>query len=368
MKILLTASKDNNFYNFRSELILKLLELNFEVVLVCPYGHKIDYFTSKGCRFIDMDIDRRGKNCVRDYRLYKFYGRLLRKEKPDLVLTYTTKCSIYCGIQCAYQKIPYIVNNAGLIDVDDKPFLKMILNILYKISFSKSACMMYQNKYEAEKLNLLLGRIDKFKLIPGSGVNLEHFSYQEYPSPSEPIIFNYVARIIRFKGIEDFLCCAKQIKKEYDNTRFIIYGDFDDDSYRTEIMSLERKGIVEYGGVKMDMRPYIKKASAVIHASYYEGMTNVVLEHSAMGRPCIGANIPGIREGIDDGKTGYLFQVRDADSLIEAVRKFIGLRYDERLAMSKAARIKMEKEFNREIVTNTYLTEIQKILEKRYKD
>ena len=77
----------------------------------------------------------------------------------------------------------------------------------------------------------------------------------------------------------------------------------------------------------MDMKPYIASAHAVIHPSYYEGMTNVVLEHSAMGRPCIGSNIPGVREGIDDGKTGFLFEVKNVDSMVHAVEKFILLQH-----------------------------------------
>ncbi|MPN48878.1 hypothetical protein SDC9_196490 [bioreactor metagenome] len=91
-------------------------------------------------------------------------------------------------------------------------------------------------------------------------------------------------------------------------------------------------------------------------------MTNVVLEHSAMGRACIGSNIPGVREGIEDSKTGYLFEVKDVDSMVKAVKKFIELPYQEKAAMGKAAREKMEREFDRDIVTSIYLEEIYRIL------
>ena len=113
-----------------------------------------------------------------------------------------------------------------------------------------------------------------------------------------------------------------------------------------------------------DMKPYIEAAHAFIHPSYYEGMTNVVLEHSAMGRPCIGSDIPGVREGIEDGKTGYLFKVKDVDSLVEAVEKFISLPLFDKEEMGRAARRKMEAEFSRDIVTNIYLEEIERILGK----
>ena len=142
----------------------------------------------------------------------------------------------------------------------------------------------------------------------------------------------------------------------------MIYGDYDDNSYREKVKRLEKRGIVEYGGVNLDMKPCIESAHAVIHPSYYEGMTNVVLEHSAMGRPCLGSNIPGVREGIEDGKTGFLFEVKNVDSMVAAVKKFIELPYEDKVKMGKAARAKMEREFDRKIVTKVYLDEIKSII------
>ena len=113
----------------------------------------------------------------------------------------------------------------------------------------------------------------------------------------------------------------------------------------------------------MDMKPYIEQCHAVIHPSYYEGMTNVVLEHSAMGRPCLGSNIPGVKEGIEDGMTGYLFKPKNVNSMIDSVGKFINLPYDKKENMGKKARIKMENEFDRNIVTNVYLKEVKRIVE-----
>ncbi|MXP76215.1 glycosyltransferase [Lachnospiraceae bacterium WCA-9-b2] len=362
--ILVTASKDNNFYNFRKELILKLHEMGHELIMVCPYGRKIDYFTQLGCRFVDMDIDRRGTSVVKDLRLVIFYRKLLKREKPDIVLTYTTKCSVYCGFQCGRMNIPYIVNNAGLVESEkEASILQRILRVLYRIGFYKTKCMMYQNTRERDYVNTLLKNRVHYRDIPGSGVNLEEFTYRAYPK-NDRLIFNYVARIVDFKGIKEFIECAKYIKGRYPDTRFVIYGDYDDDSYRDRMKALIEGGIIEYGGIQMDMKPYIEQANAVIHASYYEGMTNVVLEHSAMGRPCIGSDIPGVREGIEDGKTGYLFEVKNVDALIKAVEKFICLSDEERALMGKAARLKMEKEFDRNMVTDIYIEEIEQILRK----
>lgn len=362
-KILLLSPKDNNFYNFRSELILKLHELGHEVVLVCPYGKKIDYFTQRGCRFVDLQMDRRGTSILNDLKLTLAYYRLLRQEKPDVVLTYTTKPSIYGGFVCGLLKIPYIVNNAGLMETTG--LFDKFMKLLYWAGFRKAACMMFQNSQERDVMEGVLRHKVPYRDIPGSGVNLNAFPFQEYPEEEQTVTFNYVARIVKIKGIDELLECAKRIKADHANARFVLYGDYDDDEYHARVAELEKEGIVEYGGVQMDMKPAITAAHAVIHPSYYEGMTNVVLEHSAMGRPCLGSNVPGVMAGIEDGKTGFIFRVKDVDSMVETVKKFIALPHSEKAEMGRAARGKMEHQFAREIVTNIYLEEIDAILNRK---
>ena len=359
-KIILISPKDNNFFNFRSELILKLKAMGNDVVLVCPYGKKIDYFANRGCRFIDLGIDRRGKSIFNDLKLISSYKKILKKESPDVVLTYTTKPSVYGGFVCGLMRIPYIVNNAGLMETTG--LFDKFMKLLYWIGWRKASCMMYQNSREREVINKLLCSKVHYRDIPGSGVNLEKFTFKPYPKKQSPLVFNYVARIVDIKGINELLACAEIIKKEYPDTRFVLYGDYDDDSYRARVRDYEKRGIVEYGGVQLDMKPCIEAAHAVIHPSYYEGMTNVVLEHSAMGRPCIGSDIPGVREGIDAGKTGFLFKVKDINTMVQAVRNFIELPYEEKVKMGMAAREKMESEFDRRIVTGIYIDEIGSVI------
>lgn len=360
---MLISPKDNNFYNFRSELILKLCELGYEVILVCPYGEKIDYFTNRGCRFVDVSMDRRGKSFFNDLKLVLVYKKLLEAERPDIVLTYTSKPSIYGGFICCLMGIPYIVNNAGLMETTG--LFDKFMKLLYWLGWRKASCMMYQNTAERDVIQQLLGNKVHYRDIPGSGVNLKSFAFTPYPKNKDVITFNFVGRIVALKGINEFLECAVRIKQEYHNVRFVIYGDYEDDFYKQQIQALVKKEIIEYGGVQMDMKAYIAAAHAVIHPSYYEGMTNVVLEHSAMGRPCIGSNIPGVKEGIDDGRTGFLFEAKDVDSMVRAVKKFVELPYEQKIRMGKAARKKMEREFDRDIVTRVYLKEIKNIMRVR---
>lgn len=362
-KILFLANKDNVIYNFRKEVVFALLDKGCKVVLSCPYGKKIDFLTERGAQFRDLDIDRRGTSVWNDLKLIKAYYKLIKSEKPDVVLTYTTKCSVFGGLVCRWLKAPYIVNNAGLIETTSyNKVIAIVLNLLYKWGFMGAACMMYQNGRERDFVNNILNKKVCYRDIPGSGVNLSEFVKKPYPSTEEVIRFNYVARIVKFKGIEEFLACAERIKKEYPKTEFVIYGDFDDDSYRGKIQQLVKDGIVKYGGIQLDMKPCIEKAHAVIHSSYYEGITNVILEHAAIGRPAIVSDIPGCREAIDTGISGYSFPLQDVDSLVNKVKQFIELPYKAKMEMGKRARLKMEREFDRNIVINIYLEEIDRIL------
>ena len=362
-KILLIASKDYNYYNFRSEMILKLVELGHEVVLSCPPGDKIQFFTDRGCSFVPHEMDRRGTSISADLKLIYAYYKLFKTVKPDILLTYTGKSSAYGGLVSRFMRIPRIINNAGLMDTRYYgKMVKLVLDSLFWLGFKNADCMMYQNSQERDYIRRIIGMKTHHRDIPGSGVNLEKFQFVEYPDESKPITFNYVGRLVSIKGINEFLTCAERIKEKYAKTRFVIYGDYDEDIYKARVSELEKKGIVEYGGVQINMKPFIEQAYAVIHPSYYEGMTNVVLEHSAMGRACIGSDIPGVRDGIEEGKTGFVFPRQDVDALVEKVERFINLPYEEKVAMGKAAREKMEREFDRNIVTDIYIEEINRIL------
>lgn len=362
-KILFLVNKDNVVYNFRKELVMELLNLGYEVIISSPYGKKIDLLVEKGAKFDSLRIDRRGKNILNDLKLLWDYYQQIKRINPDVVLAYTTKCSLYGGLACRILGKPYIVNNAGLYRNEDfGKIVWYILRFLFRTSFSYASCIMYQNTYERDTLNKMISHKARYRDIPGSGVNLDEFKLTPYPSDDSVIRFNYVARIVKIKGIDELLECASRIKKKYKNTEFVLYGDFDDDTYRNKVKELEDREIVKYGGIQMDMKPCITKAHAVIHPSYYEGVTNVILEHGAMGRPAIASDIPGCREGIDEGKSGYLFPLKDVDSLYASVERFILLPHNQKEMMGKMAREKMEREFDRKIVTNIYLEEIERLL------
>ena len=362
--VLLFAPKDNVLYNFRRELIQSLKE-QYRVILVCPYGSKIDFFTSIGCEFIDVNVERQSRNPLYDIKLLIQYKRLLKTIKPDIVLSFTTKSSIYAGIACRLTGTKYIVNNSGLIQTGKYSLLGFILHFLYKLGYNGAECIMCQNSQEKIFFSRVLRNNMRFRVLPGSGVNIDYFSFQPYPKERDELVFNFVGRIIKEKGIEEFLECAKVIKTKYPKCRFVIYGEYDskDPIYKKHVEDYAERGIVEYAGVVLDMRPAILNANAAIHPSYAEGMTNVILEHGAMGRPSIASNIPGCNDCIDEGITGLLFKCRDVSEMIARIEDFILMPIERKEKMGIASRKKMVMEFDRSIVINSYLEEIVSVFE-----
>ncbi len=311
-----------------------------------------------GCKFIPTEMELRGTNPLKDLKLIKKYKSILKNEKPDIVLTYTIKPNVYVGYLCGKLKIPYISNVTGLgTSVENKGLLQKITLFLYRKGLKKAKCVFVQNKYN---LKFLLEKkiiTSKYQLIPGSGVNLNYHSYLPYPK-DETIRFLFISRILYEKGIDEYLACAKYIKNKYPNIEFHILGECDDLKYLEEIKELEKQKVVIYHGLVNDVRKYQKISNCTIHPSFYpEGMSNALLESCAAGRPIITTNRPGCREIVEDGVNGFMIECKDTEGLIRTVEKFINLPVSKKEKMGKEARKKVEKEFDRNIVIDSYLKE-----------
>lgn len=360
--ILILANSDIGLYAFRKELIEELLK-QYRVTISLPYGDKVDEFISMGCQYIETVVDRRGINPIKDIRLILKYCRIVRNIKPDVVLTYTIKSNVYGGIACALKGIPYIVNVTGLgAAFENSAVVRTIATLLYKAGMKKCSCIFFQNSDSQERLLPLLNKDLRNKLIPGSGVNTTQFQFRDYPDNGGSIIFNYIGRIMKIKGIEEFLYCSKLIKEKYPNIVFNVIGSFDDNQYESIVNEYNNLGIIRYIGHCNDMKPFIQESNAIIHAGHSEGMSNVLLEHCSMGRPCIAPNIPGCREIVDDGKNGFLFEVANAKDMLKKLEAFIRLDHEEKAKMGYMARKKVEMEFERSIVVKQYLKTIDEAL------
>ena len=199
------------------------------------------------------------------------------------------------------------------------------------------------------------------KLIPGSGVNLQYHSLKPYPTAEEPMRFLFIGRIRVEKGIEEYLAAAEIIRKEYPNTEFHIIGECEG-NYEKRLNTMKEEGIVDYHGFQSDVRQFLEHACCIIHPSFYpEGMSNVLLEACATGRPVITTDRSGCGEIVDNGNTGFIVHQQDKHDVIEKVRLFLSASYEERKQMGLAARKKVEREFDRRIVVNAYINELCKL-------
>lgn len=350
----------DNLTLFRRELILTLAEKGYDVTLLCSYQQEYEEFSRVGVKYINVDIDRRGTNPLSEFKLLSTYYRILKIRRPDIVLTYTSKCSVYGGIACRCLSIPYIINNSGLFD--PKRIGKLFgafLNILHRAGYSKTSCMMYQNSTEMEFFQRIFWRKVPFRLLPGSGVNLEIFQVLPYPQ-GDSCIFLMICRIQKEKGIEEYLHAATTLKSSYPKSQFWVLGGFDED-YHEQIDILVKDGVLSYFEPVKDVRPFIEKAHCIVNPSYHEGMSNVLLEASASGRPAIASDCPGCNNIIKNELSGYLAKVADADDLTAQMEKFINLPLSDRIKMGLAGRKIVEEKFDRRIVVNAYLEEIDRI-------
>ena len=369
--IALLTNNDDDVYCFRKELIESLTNDGYEMLISCPDGPKFELM--KGIPYIydNPEIDRRGTNPIKDFGLMLHYRKLFKKYRPAVVLTYTAKPNVYASIAAHQLGIPVINNLTGLGSVvNETGLMKSFIMWLFKMAYQKSACMMFQNETNmnvAIEQGMVKG---KYRLIPGSGVDTDRYPLQPYPDggdgkSGEPVVFNYIGRILHDKGVDDYIEAAKRIKAQYPQTEFNLMGFIEPTEihYEKDLKELEEQGIVIYRGSLKDVKPYIARSHCTIHPSTYgEGMSNVLQESASSGRFLITTNNPGCREIVDDGKTGFIYKGGDVDALEKKIIDFLRLNNEKREEKGAAGRQKMIREFSRKIVVNAYKEEITKLI------
>lgn len=347
-------------YNFRKEVIIKLLEENYKVHIVLPYGEKVELLKQMGCECIDLQLDRRGMNPITDFKLLYNYYKIIKRIKPAAILSYTIKPNVYGGIVSRTLKIPFFPNITGLgTAVGKESMLQKLLLTMYRIAYKNAKCVFFQNEDNQEFFKQNKIAIRNAKLIPGSGVNTEYFDLLPYPS-GKTIEFVFISRIMKEKGIDQYLEAATYITGKYPNTKFHVLG-FCEEAYEQKLKYMQDQGIIHYHGMQNDVREFHRISHCIIHPTYYpEGMSNVLLESAASGRPIITTNRSGCREIVDDSINGFIVQQENSKDLIDKIEKFINLDYEKKKQMGVLGREKIEGEFNREIVVRAYLEEIEK--------
>ncbi len=353
-KILILANDVTTILQFRSELVKALVDDGNEVLVSIPKSKRASEIEALGASVLETEVSRHGMNPFKEIALLRAYKKLLKEQKPDIVLSFTIKPNVYGGMACGSLKIPYIANVTGLGVVGDKGILQKLMLALYKKGCQKAKCVFFQNKSNMEFFQETGVVGENVQLLPGSGVNVERFSYLEYPTDEKANIV-FVGRIIKDKGVFELAEVAKMLA-DNKNVRFTVVGKVE---YGSE-NPFDGMSNVECVGFHKDVRPYIKDAHAIILPSYHEGMANVLLEGASSGRVIIASKIPGCQETFDEGVTGFGFEAKSVDSLKIAIDKFLELTNEQKCEMGKAGRKKVEEQFNRKTVIEKYFEQIKK--------
>ena len=359
-KILFLANDYSTLYQFRRELIKLLVDRGDEVFLSLPDHKDMSFFTEQGCKHIPTKVERRGFNPLSDLQLLRSYKKIIKDVSPDIIFSYTIKPNVYGSLANRKTGIRQVCNITGTGATFLKPGpLATICKFLYKISIPHAYKVFFQNTKDMDFFvaNKMVGK--NYEVIPGSGCNLETHPYLPLPQGDE-INFIFIGRVMKLKGIDEYLECAKVVKEKYPNANFLIAGWNEQEKYMKKVEEAEKNGYVKYLGYRKDIDKIIETCHCTVLCSHGgEGMPNVILESAAMGRICITTNTNGAEDAVDDGITGYIYPKGEADALIERVIKVINLSNEDKAKMGKAGREKMEREFDRKIVTNKYLKEIE---------
>jgi galacturonosyltransferase len=311
--------------------------------------------TNLGAKHFDWSLNRHSKNPFIEFNSFNKLKNIFHKIESDYVLSFTIKPNIYSGILSRFYKFKHIPNITGLGQVfSRKSFFRYLIIMLYKISFKKSKVIFLQNSRDLKLFEILRIHPTKLQLLPGSGVNIEEYTFSNYPSEINGINFLYLGRVMEQKGFYLYINAAKFIKSRYKNINFMVCG-FPEKGYEAKLNNSIEDGTIEYKGNLNDIKPIIQTSHCLIQPSYYpEGISNVILEASSMGRPVITSDNVGCGEAVMDKKSGLIFQEKNLADLISKIELFINLNTKDKVEMGLTARENMVKSFNRKQIIEKY--------------
>jgi len=366
-KVLIVLNTAWNLYNFRANLIRALVAAGYDVVTAAPTDAFAERLPALGCRFVPLPMSGHGTALVGELALCRRFWRLLRAERPQAYLGYTVKPNTYGSLLAGLTGVAVVNNISGL----GTAFLRggvlgWVVGRLYVLGLWRSGRVFFQN---TEDRNLFvkrrLVRAAQARVLPGSGVDLQRFAAPPPGGADGTVRFLLVARLLRDKGVVEFVEAARSLRGRFPQARFQLLGGVDEANpngiRRSELAQWVEEGVVEYLGTTDDVRPHLAQADCVVLPSYREGTSRALLEAAAMARPLIATDVPGCREALDDGVSGLLCRLKDAPDLAARMVQLIEMTPEARAAMGAAGRLKMEREFDEAIVIDAYLAELARL-------
>ena len=367
--VLIVANSSWNVVNFRMGLIRALQAEEFQVVAAAPLDIDPANIKALGCEVFEVKVRAQSLNPLRDLGFVLQLFLILRQTGAQTCLFFTAKPNIFGGFCASLMGLHYINNISGLGSVFiENGFLSKVMILLYKLALKKSSCVFFQNRDDLDLfLQKNIVKSEQTKLLPGSGVNLQKFqpAVNIKKIDQEPFTFILISRLIKDKGVIEYIEAAKLVSKLHSDIQFKILGFLgvqNPTAISTQQMNeWQQLQFVSYLGEANDVRPFIEESDCVVLPSYREGTPKVLLEAAAMGKPIITTDVPGCREVVEDQLTGFLCEVRSAQDLAHKMCQMIELSAEQRAQMGRLGRIKMENQFSEKIVIDRYLEVIRSL-------
>lgn len=334
------------------------------VTLIAPKDKYTEKLTSQDVGFVELkSLDRDTTSLSENYKLFKECKAIYENVKPDLILHYTSKPIIFGGRAAHQLKIPAVAVITGLgYAFIRKGWLQLITSILYGRAAKYHRKFIFENEDDLALFNKRFLKSDQGIAIKGCGVDAEYFTPIESAEKRQETQFTFIGRLLKDKGIREFVDAAK-ILKEVEEVSFRIVGELDEENpsqiSKTQLVDWINEDLISYYDFKEDIRPEIAKASCVVLPSYREGMPRTILEAMAMAKPVIVSNVPGCRETVQEGVNGFQCKVKSAKDLANTMRRFMNLNDKEKETMGKAGRTMIEDRFTAKKIAKQIYSIIQ---------
>lgn len=365
MIVVLSINTAWNLVNFREGLIRALLAQGYHVVALAPTDAYMVRLREWGCTVIDLPMQGQGTNPWQDLKLFWRYRAVLKQLCPVAYLSWTIKPNIYGGLAARSLGVPQLANVSGLGSTFlGGGALAKLTQLLYRIAFARAHTVFFQNTDDAMLFKQQgLVTATQVTILPGSGVNLEHFSVTPRPLlVGRPFRFLLIARLLRDKGLFEYIDAARALKQQGLDVECQCLGAADANNptaiSREQIEAWQAEGIIHYLGTTDDVRPLIAQADCVVLPSYREGTPRTLLEAAAMARPLISTDVPGCRDVVEDGVNGLLCEARSGVALTQAMSDLCQKNDAQWQAMANASRDKVVRDFSESRVINAYLARL----------
>lgn len=368
MKIAVLSNTSWYLYNFRLNLMLALKSAGHQVFAIGPEDDYVEKIKQAGIQHLAFNVSGDGTNPFAELKTLVRLHTSLKQHNIELIFSNTPKGNIYSNLAALPLRIPVIPNVSGLGRTFIRPnLITVLVKLLYRFSFRANRRIFFQNNDDKslfEKLSLI--KPEQAILLSGSGVDLQRFTPQSSSSnKSEKFTFILIARLLWDKGIAEYVAAATIIHQKHSNCRFLLLGQLDVANpaaiSQEQVHAWQKAGVIEYLGKTDNVIPFLADSDCVVLPSYREGTPRSLLEAAAMAKPIVTTDTVGCRNTVDDEMTGFLCEVKNAEDLADKMLAILKLPTHQRLKMGQAGRVKMEQEFDEQLVINKYFTVIDEL-------